>query len=268
MRKNKVVIDPIEHHKRQLEFQLREMREYFCGNPTRFFEVGQRVTFGNWCNVIVTEVLDNGKIYKIKYAKEDSGVYNETYRSWVDLYPIVDNGVLIKDTPMIHIKDEDDVRVSFNQRDLDGLVLTYFHFGIETETPYQRGNVWTPEQRVDLINSIFNNISIGTFVLLHREYKEKEKDYEIVDGKQRLLTIIDFVEDRFTYRGKKFSQLHPGDRSFFDSYNVSWGEVRDMTPLKVYQLFLKLNTCGKPQEQAHIDKVRAMYEEELKKKGN
>ena len=89
--------------------------------------------------------------------------------------------------------------------------------------------------------------------------------YEIIDGKQRLLAIIAFMESRFPYKGYLFRDMNPYDRNHFENFTVSWGTVENLSRLQIYRLFLKLNTSGKPQEQAHIDKVKQMYEEELKK---
>lgn len=55
--------------------------------------------------------------------------------------------------------------------------------------PYQRDACWNMEQKSYLIDSIMNNIPLHNFLLY-----EKGKDYECVDGQNRLLTIKEFIE--------------------------------------------------------------------------
>ena len=75
---------------------------------------------------------------------------------------------------------------------------------------YQRDYVWELSDKQLLIDSIFNNIDIGKFAFIHLDYKTWNKTgyaYEILDGKQRLKTIIDFYENRFSYKGIYYNDL-------------------------------------------------------------
>jgi uncharacterized protein with ParB-like and HNH nuclease domain len=66
--------------------------------------------------------------------------------------------------------------------------------------------VWELEDKVALIDSIFNNVDIGKFAFIHLNYGEKYT-YEILDGKQRMRAILDYYENRFQYKGKYFNEL-------------------------------------------------------------
>jgi hypothetical protein len=128
---------------------------------------------------------------------------------------------------------------------------------------YQRELVWSDEDKTSLLDSIFNNIDIGKFSIISIDFQKKgfdfDKDYmyEILDGKQRLTTLKEFYEDRFVYRGRKYSELNIKDRFHFDQYPISKGEVRELKDRNdIYRYFLKLNTGGKPMPQSQIEKVR------------
>ncbi len=63
------------------------------------------------------------------------------------------------------------------------------------EAPYQRGSVWTLTQRQNLIRSILIGIPIGSVVIAKNEHADQY--YRIVDGKQRVETILKFVDGEF-----------------------------------------------------------------------
>lgn len=248
----------------QLVFELERLRErIFYGEPTIIYKVGERVIRGAIKESTVVEVLDGGKIYKLheictenNYGKPyDYERYS--YVTWVDIHPYV---TLEENSRLIPFKAEDEIRLNVQSRQIEGLLHSYWNYGIDTETDYQRGNVWSPEQELMLINSIFENVQIGSFVFVRREYKEGEKGYEVVDGKQRLLTLVKFAESRFPFRGRLYRDLRFSDRNHFDDYMVGYSEIRNITQAQKYKLFLKLNTCGQPQEPSHLNRVRKLLE--------
>ena len=67
-----------------------------------------------------------------------------------------------------------------------------------------RGNVWDIEDKVKLIDSIFNNIDVGKFAFIKVPYKDNSPSYECLDGKQRVTALIEFYEGRFEYKGLKY----------------------------------------------------------------
>lgn len=264
-----------EKHKRaiisSMAGDLRDKRytvETGCiGEPTIFYEVGQRVQFGHVEKAIITEVLDGGKILKLatNYLHNNYGTLvpmeGELYVFWNDVSPYKTQEE-IDETPSFHIPDALVERVRFSQRDIAGLLSVVNHFGCDFDVDYQRGLVWTMEQKVALIESIFNHIPIGTFIFNRRPFKHLDKGYEIIDGKQRLTTIVDFCDSRFTYKGILFRDMHPGDCSHFERYPVSYAEIEEADHAKKMHIFLKFNTCGKAQDPEHLEKVRKMLEAE------
>lgn len=60
---------------------------------------------------------------------------------------------------------------------------------------FQRNIVWTKDRRIELINTLRKGEPFG-ILLLH---KNEENKYILVDGLQRVSTIIDFCNDKFSY---------------------------------------------------------------------
>lgn len=66
---------------------------------------------------------------------------------------------------------------------------------IELEPPYQRKPAWKTKQRLLLLSSLFNGIPIPAFIFhKHFNLKSKKDIYDVLDGKQRIETILHFIE--------------------------------------------------------------------------
>lgn len=65
---------------------------------------------------------------------------------------------------------------------------------VDLDPPYQRGSVWTVEQRQDLIKSMLIGLPIGSVTVNDRGV-HKDPMYSVVDGKQRVEAIRAFADD-------------------------------------------------------------------------
>src|SRR5262249_42554728 len=65
---------------------------------------------------------------------------------------------------------------------------------------YQRRARWDRKRRSLLIESFLMNIPIPPLFLFENRYNQ----YEVMDGRQRLETIRDFLENRFALTGMEF----------------------------------------------------------------
>lgn len=73
----------------------------------------------------------------------------------------------------------------------EGVSLNKFNFS----PPYQRDSVWTEEKQSFFIDSILRNYPIPP-IFLHQKIEDDtgKISFEVVDGKQRLTSIISFIE--------------------------------------------------------------------------
>lgn len=241
--------------------------------PTYFFNVGDRVTWGNWNWIHILESYENGMYYKVlkitsekAYGKYVGEKYHIEYAMWWDLRPYRDSDTANAPEKFL---EKDDIRLNYSQRELYS-ILHYFysdHMGVDMEPDYQRELVWTEKQKISLIDSIFRKIDIGKFTFIKLPYESGNPYHlEILDGKQRIQAIVDFYECRFKYRGKTFNDLHWRDRLHFEHYGISFAETEYITQEQKYRYFLKLNVGGTPMDQKHIDKVFKMWQDEVNKK--
>jgi uncharacterized protein with ParB-like and HNH nuclease domain len=127
---------------------------------------------------------------------------------------------------------------------------------VEFNPPYQRDLVWTEKQKEELLESVFNRINIGSFVFIEREFEEGKAMYEILDGKQRLSTLIEFYTDNLSYKGIKFSELSKEERREFKNVRVSVGVLNNLTEEEKIKYFIKLNTTGTPVDKSFIQSLK------------
>jgi hypothetical protein len=131
-----------------------------------------------------------------------------------------------------------------NQQDLSWFIDMQSQNRLELDPPYQRKSVWTYKDKQFFLDTIFNNYPCPA-VYLQKENTPKGPLYNVVDGKQRLSTVLDFFAGKIRIgkdfsikqlRGAKFENLGDEDRSHFYNYifmveqirsdvDVDWGEV-------------------------------------------
>jgi len=246
----------------RLAFDLKQWRDRWTNEPT-IYEVGQRVQVGNIEKSVVTHVYDGGKILQLhehtteRVDRETVPIERDRIVAWHDVMPYRS----VEEQPP-RISFDEKFQLTYSQRSLDSLFGTFYWFGCDLDPAYQRGDVWSHEDKIALIDSIFNNVDVGKFVLVKKKWKDNDTSYEILDGKQRMTAILEFYEGRFEYRGLKFRDMCSRDQHHFTNYVISWGELAEPSEQDKCEVFLRLNTSGKPQDPAHLEKVRKMLKSE------
>ena len=256
---------PEEKEKQHKEFELKQLVERLSliPEPTYKFNVGDRVEIGNLKDVYVFSIFNNDKIYEIDYTSIDNNygnpitnVHQKMYVPWFNIrkYQEYQGEPLVKNR---------DIKLNYFQTSMGDIFGKAYHFGINFEPEYQREFVWDLEDKVSLIDSIFNNVHIGKFTFLHyddQKWSETGFSYEIIDGKQRLRAILDFYEDRFTYKGKLYSELSHRDKNHFRDYPIMEAELHNLNREQILRYFIMLNTGGRIMAKEQIDKVRGMLD--------
>jgi len=136
---------------------------------------------------------------------------------------------------------------------------------IDLDPSYQRkGHVWSDSQKQYLIDSIINGFDIpklyfADFTFLNSELNSNKKKYAVIDGKQRLLAIFDFFDDKLTlprgflYRedpnlslsGFSYSDLsanYPRIARKFDNASLTIMSVITDDESEINELFVRLNS--------------------------
>lgn len=233
--------------KRQIQEHLNCLSLIQKKDVTRSFNIGEEVEIGSLYGYIVVENLNN-QVYVIQKPNDRKSA---VVCSWYQLYK--------KQEEVGDIFCENYLKLNFSNTTINSLFIKYYHFGVDMNPVYQRDLVWTLEQKRDLIGSIECGIDIGRFVFVHKNYKYGESDYEILDGKQRLSALIDFYEDRFSYKGRYFSELSKQDRRRITDSGVLVAELKNGNEQEIVNCFVKLNSTGKPVEESFLNQLKEKY---------
>ena len=83
--------------------------------------------------------------------------------------------------------------------------------------PYwQRSLVWTDDQNVRFLESLWTQIPVGTYTF-NRSHKHEEFDDVLIDGQQRLHALQLYIQNQFPVFGYHYAQVTNVDRRFFKS---------------------------------------------------
>jgi Protein of unknown function DUF262 len=116
---------------------------------------------------------------------------------------------------------------------------------------FQRREVWSPKARSYLIDTIVRGKPIPKIYMrqdINPETRRTKR--EIVDGQQRLHTVLSFLKDGFKiskahhedYGGKYFSGLDKATQRDILKYEFVVDLLQDMPDNEVYDLFARINT--------------------------
>lgn len=222
----------------------------FCPFPTYFFEIGEAVRLGAWKSPVITDRTEDGKYYELTDEKGKTNWF-----PWYNIHK------LQKETRSY--ATHTDIRLTFVNTSISYLLSKVLSFGVDFEPDYQRDFVWNDEDKELLLDSIFSNIEIGKFVFVNLPWNGVGSPaYQILDGKQRLKTIIDFYLGKISWRGKYYNDLINDDHYWFKNFPVSVAELPESTSKEqILEHFIRLNTTGHVVDHEHMNRVKNMLRE-------
>ena len=132
---------------------------------------------------------------------------------------------------------------------------------------YQRDYVWSTIEQQQLLQAIFTQSPIDSIAVVINE-RESTKYFEIVDGRQRITTILKFVDNEipFIVNDKEifFKDLSAIDKKMFGSTRlpsvnlVSFEKNGVVSYKDKINYFYKKNFSGVPQSTDHKNKIEKM----------
>lgn len=228
----------------------------------RIFEIGELVVYGGFHETVILESYEGGMYYKVRTTSAEKAGHPEkmtystsdTFVAWYSLFRGKGND--------FNFSNENAIRLNFGQTDLECL-LSRVHHGVDLDVDYQRGYVWSQGDKESLIESVLAGCEIGKMVFVKRPFSVDGHLYEILDGKQRYSTLLDFIEDQITYKGYKFSELSGQDRYVIRRTIVSYADIQadQYDKKQILEIFYRLNRHGKVMDQSHLETVKKMIEE-------
>ncbi|CAN7484950.1 DUF262 domain-containing protein [Duganella sp. LjRoot269] len=121
---------------------------------------------------------------------------------------------------------------------------------INLDPGFQRRQAWDDVRKSRLIESLIAGLPIPNIVLA--ENSEHRGRFLVIDGKQRLLTIQDFLDNKLVLKGldlrrdlenKTFESLPADDRDFFENNSIRSTLIKNVPDADfLYVLFFRLNS--------------------------
>lgn len=136
---------------------------------------------------------------------------------------------------------------------------------LELNPPYQRKSVWSLRERQRFLDTVLRNYPSPAIFLHAALDAEGNPTYNVVDGKQRLTTILDFVDNKLRIAkdfgdsrldNAKWSDLEgvPSARKVLWNYQLTVEMIDDVQEPLVREIFSRLNRNSRklePQEIRH-----------------
>ena len=122
---------------------------------------------------------------------------------------------------------------------------------LEISPKFQRRSVWSPQAKSYLIDTILKDKPLPKiFIRATTDPKTKKTTREIVDGQQRIRTILSFVKDGFRiskvhneeFGGMLYSELPDEVQGEFLKYELSVDLLLDVQDRDILDVFARLNT--------------------------
>lgn len=133
---------------------------------------------------------------------------------------------------------------------------------LDLSPAFQRRPVWSDSQSSYLIDSILNDLPIPEVFVRKKTTYDGEETVEVVDGQQRLRSIIKFFRNDLELEGKYVSpgwvgltwdQLDRKEQERFWSFKLVVRELEDVSDSEVRDMFRRLNAS---QMSANAQEIR------------
>lgn len=129
---------------------------------------------------------------------------------------------------------------------------------------YQRDFCWTLADKQNFIDSVYNELNCGVIILRvnsDERMKECGAEYDVIDGKQRLSTLISFFNNEFPDHAgnywKDFSVV--AQRLFKNIRCMTFYEFREnCSDADIKRAFLNVNFTGVPMSKEYIEFVKSI----------
>lgn len=121
---------------------------------------------------------------------------------------------------------------------------------------YQRRRTnWPQTAKTSLMDTILNNYPIQPIYLREYVTSGKERRKEVIDGQQRISTIIEFLENKYSFtknfsnsnlHGYTFSELPFDTQQELLDYELSFISIRGANESDIISIFSRLNSFTLP----------------------
>lgn len=161
----------------------------------------------------------------------------------------------------------DDLHITEITSDVNGMLYEFAAGSYDFNPVYQRDLVWTTEKKQAFIKKlIIGNIDLCP-TLIMPPFKEGRCEFEVLDGKQRMMAVIQFIQGQFPVEGFYYKDLSSGDVSRLMNSPFKYKQVKyydknglsEMSLKQKIELFLQINEYGQKVSDEHLAKIKKEF---------
>ena len=113
------------------------------------------------------------------------------------------------------------------------------------QTYFQRQFVWREKDKKDLIDTIMQGLPVPAIFICDAgtDFTSLSKRYNVLDGRQRLESIFEFLENQYKYNGKFFKDFTEDEKKKILNYNITLIQmyIEPDDTEKIKEIFKRLN---------------------------
>lgn len=142
--------------------------------------------------------------------------------------------------------------------------ISWYRYGdLELNANYQRDYVWTQKEQDAFLVTLVSYFPVGIIAISDDHQFKETKWIEVIDGKQRLTTIIKFYENEIGLPLPDGSRLFWRDMTLseqrkFRSIPLPALDLQGSTEKQRLEFFYRLNFAGVPQSEEHKKLIMEM----------
>lgn len=221
--------------------------------PARELKIGMKVANNRGVVGTVVALFEENTLAVVE--GEDPGQF-QVYH-WLRVTPASDN---LRTSNFFERSPFND---SFRSAHLEMVMHLVLIQGAIDNMDYQRDYVWELKDKENFIESVLLGRELGRFIFVAPNCSTGAPP-QIIDGKQRLNALLEFMASKFPYQGAYWHELSYEDRRMMLNRTVQLLEIEPerVSRKLLLKIFLLANAAGVPQSPEHIARVQALYDAE------
>lgn len=116
--------------------------------------------------------------------------------------------------------------------------------------PFQRPAVWTTDQAIRFIESIWMGYDIGRYTVVDTHMGNDRFDSALIDGQQRIRALLRYVDSQFPVLGYLYKDLPRIDKRRFENTIFPRVTIREsLSEQELREMYNRMNYGGTPHQE-------------------
>ena len=142
-------------------------------------------------------------------------------------------------------------------------------YGLDLDPEFQRGHVWDMETKIKFVEFVarggvtqpvrFNSPAFGGHT--HAKHSDLSEDIVLVDGKQRLTAILEFMDNKIAIFDGNYLKDFDNPHRLLLRMEITYQVNKLQTKRELYQWYIEMNEGQVAHSTEEIERVRQLLKE-------